>query len=73
MTQELKNFMESMKNYPTILRTKYAYSLIIEEDLDKAQTIKKKFIEVGKTYPYQTDIRSEKELIDIITKEQKEK
>ena len=73
MTQELKNFMESMKNFPSILRTKYAYALIVDNDLDKAQNLKKKFIEVGKTYPYQSDIRSEKELIDIIEKEQKNK
>lgn len=67
MSDELKTFMASMKDFPTILRTQYTYALLVEDDLDKANTIKKKFIEKGKVYPYQADIRSEKELIDIAT------
>lgn len=73
MTDELKNFMKSMKNFPTVLRTQYAYTLLIEEDQEKANKIKKQFIEMGKTYPYPSDIRSDKELIDIITNLNKNK
>lgn len=73
MTQELKRFMETMKNFPSIIRTQYAYALIVEDNLDKAQNLKEKFTEISKTYPYPSDIRSEKELIDIITKEKKNK
>lgn len=73
MTEELKNFMNSMKNYPSIIRTNYVYSLLYENDIEKANQYKKQFIEISKTYPYQTDIRSEKELIDIVTNLNKNK
>lgn len=73
MTPELKNFMKSMKDFPSVIRTEYAYTLLLEEDIEKANAIKKQFIERGKTYPYQSDIRSEKELIDIATNIKKNK
>lgn len=73
MTTELKNFMQSMKDFPSIIRTEYTYALLVEEALDKANALKKKFIEKGKTYPYPADIRSEKELIDIVTNLKKNK
>ena len=73
MTAELKNFMQSMKDFPSIIRTEYTYALLVEEDLDKANSLKKKFIEKGKTYPYPAEIRSEKELIDIVTNLKKNK
>ena len=73
MTSELQNFMKSMKNFPTVLRTQYTYALLLENDKDKAEKIKKQYIEMGKTYPYPSDIRSEKELIDIATNISKEK
>ena len=73
MTPELQNFMNSMKNFPSVIRTNYAYALLYEDNIDKANTYKKQFIEVGKTYPYPSDIRSEKELIDIITNLNKNK
>lgn len=67
MTSELKNFIKSMKDYPAIIRTEYAYQTLIENNIEKANELKKKFIAKSKTYPYQNDIRMEKELIDIIT------
>lgn len=73
MTPELQSFIKSMKDFPSVIRTEYTYALLYEEDLDKANILKKKFIERGKTYPYQSDIRSEKELIDIATNLKKNK
>lgn len=73
MTNELKNFINSMKDYPSIIRTNYTYTLLIENDINKANKYKKQFIEVGKTYPYPTDIKTEKELIDIVTNIYKDK
>lgn len=73
LTNEIKDFMNSMKDFPTILRTRYAYTLLIDGNFEKANEIKKRFIEVGKTYPYTADVRSEKELIDIITNISKNK
>lgn len=67
LTPSLKNFMLSMKDYPSIIRTEYTIALLLDKDQNKANEIKKKFILRGKTYPYSADIKSEKELIDIAT------
>lgn len=62
-----KNFMTSMKNYPSIIRTNYALSLLLDKDQTKANTYLKKFQKCAKTHPYPSDIISEKELISIAT------
>lgn len=58
-------FMKSMKNYPSVLRTQYAYALLGENDLRKAEEIKKRFEKCARTYPYSGEIRSERELMQI--------
>ena len=63
LSNELKNFMKSMKKYPSILRTEYAIALLYENNVEKANNIKKEFDKISKNYPYQIDIDSEKELI----------
>ena len=63
LSNELKNFMKSMKKYPSILRTEYAIALLYENNVEKANNIKKEFDKIPKNYPYQIDIDSEKELI----------
>ena len=55
--------MKSMKKYPSILRTEYAIALLYENNVEKANNIKKEFDKISKNYPYQIDIDSEKELI----------
>lgn len=62
-----KNFMTSMKNYPSIIRTNYALSLLLDKDQTKANTYLKQFQKCAKTHPYPSDIISEKELISIAT------
>lgn len=62
-----KSFMTSMKNYPSIIRTNYALSLLLDKDQTKANTYLKKFQKCAKTHPYPSDIISEKELISIAT------
>lgn len=69
-TKELGKFMKSMKNFPSVLRTKYAYSLLHEHQTEKAATIKKRFEKCAKKYPYQSDIASEWELIHYAEKKQ---
>lgn len=73
MTSELKTFMNAMKDFPSVIRTQYAYALLYENNLEKAQELKKKFISREKNYPYPSEIRSEKELINIVTSIHKEK
>lgn len=68
MTGELKTFMKSMKNFPSVIRTQYAYALIVEKENDRAEEFKALFEKVAKNYPYQSDIESERELIEIVDK-----
>lgn len=86
MTDEIKTFMKSMKNFPSVIRTQYAYALIVERKTgrtDERQALKSRarskapetaeefkvlFEKVAKNYPYQSDIESERELIEIVDK-----
>ena len=64
-TKEYKKFESKMKNHPSILRINYAYSLLVENNLSKANTYIEKFNKISKTHPYQSEIISERELIEI--------
>ncbi|MEE1087216.1 MAG: M50 family metallopeptidase [Schaedlerella sp.] len=59
-------FVKSMKNFPSIIRTEYTYELLFEKNLEKAEAMKKKFDEIAKTYPYSSDIESERELMNFV-------
>ena len=67
-TTEQKNFMKSMKNFPSVIRTEYVYALFVQNNLSKAESLKAQFEKVAKTYPYESDIQSEKELIEFAEK-----
>lgn len=60
------SFMKSMKNYPSIIRTEYAYARLAQSDADKASKIMARFEKCAKTYPYPIDIESEREFIAIV-------
>lgn len=60
-----KNLMKYMRNSLSILRTQYAYALFVENDKAKADDIQKKFDKMTLTYPYASDIESERELMRI--------
>ena len=51
-TKEVKNIMKAMKNFPSVIRTEYAYSKIFEKDNNKATKILDKFNKCTKNYPY---------------------
>lgn len=70
-TKKQKKFMKQMKKYPSVLRTEYSYALLSEEDFVKAESIKVRFENCAKSYPYPSDIKAEQELMDIA--EQKSK
>lgn len=65
-TEEEKRFMKSMKNFPSVLRTEYALALLAEENREKAEKLLEKFRKTEKTYPYPSDIQSERELLEIV-------
>lgn len=60
----LDKFMKSMKKYPSIIRTQYAWALLYEKDEKKAEGFKNYFEKVAKTYPYDGDLASERELME---------
>lgn len=68
LTKEQQKFMQSMKNYPSVLRTQYVYALLSENDTAKAETIKTQFEKQAKTYPYPADVQSEWELMETASK-----
>lgn len=63
--KQMKQFMNSMKNYPAVLRTQYAYALNIEKDVVKAEKIKRRFENIMKTYPIQGELNVERQFIEM--------
>ena len=60
-----KKFMKSMKKFPSVLRTEYAYELLTEKNVEKAKKTMLEFEKVARTYPYSCDVESERELMNI--------
>lgn len=60
----LKKFMKSMKNFPSVLRTEYAYFLLGKHDTSAAEQVRERFEKISLSYPYFGDIASERELLD---------
>lgn len=71
-TKEQKKFMKAMRTFPSVLRTEYAYAVLVENDQKKAAKALDIFEKVAKTYPYPNDINSERELIEIIDEKARE-
>ena len=65
LDKDTKAFMKSMKTFPTVIRTNYAYELLIKKDIPTALKTKNLFEKTMKNYPFTADIESETELIQI--------
>ena len=65
-TKEQKKFMKAMGSFPSVIRTEYAYAVLVDQDQKKAAKFMDAFERVAKTYPYPNDINSERELIQIV-------
>lgn len=64
-TDDVQKFMKSMKNFPSVLRTKYTYELLHNHDDKQADKLRKIFEIVAEKYPYPKDVELEGELMDI--------
>lgn len=64
LDKEQKKFMNQMKNFPSVLRTEYVYALLCEKNIEKAQKVKVRFEKCAKSYPYQNDVKFERELME---------
>ena len=65
LNKQQVTFMKSMKNFPSVLRTEYAYALLAEKDTAKADKIRVQFDKRARSYPYASDLESERELMTI--------
>jgi len=65
-TKEQQKFMRSMQTFPSVIRTEYAYAVLVEKDQGKAAKAMEAFEKVAKTFPYPNDINAERELIQIV-------
>lgn len=63
-TKDQVKFMKSMKKFPSVLRTEYAYALLAEKDPEKAQEAMEAFEKTARTYPNPNDIEIERELME---------
>lgn len=63
-----KHFAKYMKNFPSVLRVLYAYSLIVEKNEENAKKIKIDFDKIKGSYPFEGEIESEQELIKKVDK-----
>ena len=57
---------DAMRTFPSVIRTEYAYALLVEKDRGKAAKAMEAFEKVARTYPYPNDINSERELIELV-------
>lgn len=64
-TQGLEAFMDSMKDFPSVLRTQYARALLMQRDAQEAARLRAQFERCARRYPYAGDITSEQELMAI--------
>ena len=73
LTKNLTTFMKSMKDFPSVIRTQYSISLLLDNDINKSEKIKSNFNKISSSYPYPGEIESELELIEIAHKKYLEK
>ena len=59
---------KSMKSYPSVLRTKYAYEIIHNNDERRAAAIMAEFRKVKKDYPYPHELEIEENFMNVVKK-----
>lgn len=62
-TRDQMRVMKAMKKYPSVLRTEYVYALLVEQNLKKAEKLMTQFRQCAKSYPYPSEIESERQLM----------
>lgn len=70
LTTGQKNFMKSMKNFPSVLRTEYLLALRYENNAEKAKKIKERFEKCARAYPYPGEVQAERELMELAQKKE---
>ena len=68
-----QKFMQAMKGFISILRTRYALALLMNKDEKKAGQWLARFEKAAKSYPYPSDVVAERELIALVQRKAQEK
>lgn len=69
ITPELKKLMQSMKNYPSIIRTQYVIALLVDKDQVAAEKIMAGFDKQTAKFPYPQEVACEKAaMLEILEK-----
>ena len=61
----LKKYMKMMKNHPSVLRTNYVLARV-QGDEKTAARLKAQFEKIAKTYPYRTEIETERKRMEAV-------
>ena len=64
-TPAVRQVMNAMRRYPSVLRTRYAEALLRRRDAAQAEEALQAFDKAAKDYPYPQEIENERELIAI--------
>lgn len=65
--KSLEKFMKAMKNFPSVLRTRYALALSGNDD-QSAASIKARMESLKDSYPFSGELESEQELLELAEK-----
>ncbi len=64
-TPAMAKFRKQMSPYPSVIRTEYARALLAERDEAKATAFQARFDQLTKRYPYQGDLESDRECMEL--------
>ena len=65
LTPQQTAFMKQMKRFPSILRTQYAYALLQEKNVERANVLLAQFEASAQKYPYQSDVQNDRDLVKL--------
>ena len=67
LDKEQQKFMKAFgKSLLSVTRTQYGLALLKDQDTEKGEELRKRFEKQAEVYPYESDIQSERELMDQI-------
>ena len=67
-----QKYMKALRNFPSVLRTEYAWALLHDKDQEKADTALQQFEKHAKSYPYPSEITGERELLEIANRKRED-
>lgn len=65
LSRQQKKFMRSMASFLSVMRTQYVFALLVERDEKQAAELRRRFERRARSYPYPSDVESERELMEI--------